>query len=54
MLIGQNQINAVLTESFDEESIRAGLALIIGNEWESELERFRGVIHQEISHLRAI
>ena len=54
VLIGQNQINAVLTESFDEESIRAGLALIIGNEWESELERFRGVIHQEISHLRAI
>ena len=54
VLIGQNQINVVLTESFDEESIRAGLALIIGNEWESELERFRGVNHQEISHLRAI
>lgn len=54
VLIGQNQINVVLTESFDEESIRAGLAFIIGNEWESELERFRGVNHQEISHLRAI
>lgn len=54
VLIGQNQINAVLTRSFDEESIRAELALIIGNEWESELERFRGVNHQEISHLRAI
>ena len=54
VLVGQNQINAVLAESFDEESIRAGLALIIGNEWENELERFRGVNHQELSHLRAI
>ena len=31
-----------------------GLALIIGNDWEIELERFRGVNHQELSHLRAI
>jgi hypothetical protein len=54
VLIGQNQINAVLTESFDEDSIRAGIALLIGTEWENELERFRGVNHQEISHLRAI
>lgn len=54
VVISENQINSVLVNSFDEESIRAGLALIIGNDWENELERFRGVNHQELSHLRAI
>ena len=54
IVVSENQINSVLAQSFDEESIRTGLASIIGNDWENELERFRGVNHQEISHLRAI
>ena len=54
VVMSENQINLVLANSFDEESIRAGLALIIGTDWENELERFRGVNHQELSHLRAI
>jgi hypothetical protein len=54
VVMSENQINSVLANSFDEESIRTGLALIIGTDWENELERFRGVNHQELSHLRAI
>jgi len=54
VVMSENQINTVLTTSFDEESIRNGIAQIIGNNWEIELERFRGVNHQELSHLRAI
>lgn len=54
VVMSENQIEAVLTHCFDEDSIRSGLALIIGNEWENELERFRGVNHQELPHLRAI
>ena len=54
VIISENQLEDVLAHSFDEESIRTGLALIIGNDWENELERFRGVNHQELSHLRAI
>lgn len=54
VVISENQIGEVLKNSFDDESIRAGLALLIGSDWENELERFRGVNHQELSHLRAI
>ncbi|MDA2963114.1 MAG: DUF3145 family protein [Actinomycetota bacterium] len=54
VIMNQNQIDAVLAQSFDEESIRLGLSLIIGSDWENELEPFRGVAHQEIAHLRAI
>ncbi|MFZ4108669.1 MAG: DUF3145 family protein [Candidatus Planktophila sp.] len=54
VIISENQLEAVLANSFDEDSIRTGLALIIGNDWENELERFRGVNHLEISTLRAI
>ena len=54
VVVSENQIGEVLKNSFDEESIRAGLALIIGSDWDNELERFRGVNHQELSHLRAI
>ena len=54
VVMSENQVNSVLLNCFDEDSIRAGLALIIGNDWEIELERFRGVNHQELSHLRAI
>ena len=54
VIVGENEINVVLANNFDEDSIRLGLAHIIGSEWENELERFRGVNHQELSHLRAI
>ena len=54
VIISENQIDSILKTNFDEDSIRKGLALIIGSEWENELERFRGVNHQEISRLRAI
>ena len=43
-----------LKKSFDEESLRHGLSEILGSSWEFELERFRGVDLQEVSHLRAI
>lgn len=54
VIISENQIDLVLKTNFDEDSIRKGLALIIGSAWENELERFRGVDHQEVAHLRAI
>ena len=54
VVINENQVNAVLGNNFDEDAIREGLALILGCEWEKEFERFRGLNHQEISHLRAI
>jgi len=54
VIITEDQLENVLRNNHDEESIRAGVALIIGNNWEYELERFRGVNHQEISTLRAI
>ncbi len=54
ILVNENQINEILRNSFDEESIRLRIALTLGNDWENELERFRGVNHQEFSHLRAI
>ena len=54
VIMTENQVEAVLAHNFDEDSIRKGIALIIGSDWEKELERFRGVNHQELSHLRAI
>jgi len=54
VIISENQLDYILKTNFDEDSIRKGLALIIGSDWESELERFRGVNHQEVSRLRAI
>jgi len=54
VMLNENQIQMVLLKSFDEESVRNGLALIMGNDWEIELERFRSVSHQEFAHLRAI
>ena len=54
VIMSENQVEAVLAHNFDEDSIRKGLAQIIGSDWEKELERFRGVNHQELSHLRAI
>ena len=54
VIVSENQIDNLLKTNFDEDSIRKGLAFIIGRDWESELERFRGNIHREVSHLRAI
>jgi hypothetical protein len=54
VLINENQLHKVLAESFDEESIRDGIAAIMGNSWELELEPFRSVDLQEIPRLRAI
>lgn len=54
VVISENQINAVLKDSFDEESIREGISHILGQAWEFELDRFRGVGLEEIAHLRAI
>ena len=52
--ISEFSVTHLLDTSFDEESLRQGLALILGSSWEFELERFRGVDLQEVSHLRAI
>ncbi|CAB4828396.1 unannotated protein [freshwater metagenome] len=54
VVITEDQLDVVLRNNHDEDSIRTGIAQIIGSDWESELECFRGVNHQEISSLRAI
>lgn len=54
VIISENQIDCVLKTNFNEDAIRKGLALIIGSEWENELEHFRGNIHREVSRLRAV
>lgn len=54
VLINENQLSKVLAESFDEEAIRDGIAAIMGNTWEIELEPFRSVDLQELPRLRAI
>jgi len=54
VMLNENQVNEVLMKNFDDETVRNGLALIMGNDWENELERFRGITHQEFAHLHAI
>jgi hypothetical protein len=54
VLVNENQLSAVLAKTFDEESIRQGIADIMGTSWELELERFRSVGLQEVPRLRAI
>lgn len=54
VLINENQLSAILENSFDEEAIREGIAAIVGNSWESDLDRFRSVDLQEVPRLRAI
>lgn len=54
VLINENQLSTLLASSFDEESIRDGVARLLGNSWELELERFRGVDLQELPRLHAI
>jgi hypothetical protein len=52
--VNENQLSAILANSFDEESIREGIANMVGNSWEFELDRFRSVDLQELPRLRAI
>jgi hypothetical protein len=52
--INENQLTAILAQSFDEESIRQGIADMVGNSWELELDRFRSANLQELPRLRAI
>jgi hypothetical protein len=54
VLVNENQLSALLANSFDEESIREGIAAMVGSSWEFELDRFRSVDLQEVPHLRAI
>ena len=54
VLINENQLSAILEKTFDEEAIREGIAAIVGNSWESDLDRFRSVDLQEVPRLRAI
>jgi hypothetical protein len=54
VLVNENQLSALLSTSFDEESIRSGIAGMLGNSWELELERFRSVDLQELPRLHAI
>ena len=54
VILSENQLGTVLKNSLDEESIREGIALLLGDSWELELDRFRSADLQEIAHLRAI
>jgi hypothetical protein len=54
VILSENQLDTVLKNSFDEESIRDAIAGLLGNSWEQELDRFRSADLQEIAHLRAI
>ena len=52
ILVTENQIRNALKKSDDE--LRELLDKALGTEWDMELEPFRGVDLQEITHLRAI
>ena len=54
VLVNENQLSAILANSFDEEAIREGVAAMVGTSWERELDRFRSVDLQELPRLRAI
>jgi hypothetical protein len=54
VLINENQLSAILEKTFDVEAIREGIAAIVGNSWESDLDRLRSVDLQEVPRLRAI
>jgi hypothetical protein len=54
VILSENQLNTILKNAFDEESIREGISSLIGNQWELELDRFRSVDLQEVAQLRAI
>ena len=50
--ITENQIKSAMSKT--DQLMREQLDVVLGTEWEMELERFRGVDLQEIEHLRAI
>lgn len=52
ILLTENQIN--FAKSKTDDLMREALDVALGTDWEVELERFRGVDLQEITHLRAI
>jgi len=54
VMVDENQISRALASSCDEETLRDALSSLIGSQWESELEIFRGVELQEVARLRAI
>jgi len=54
VLINENQLASLLASAFDEESIRDGVAAMLGNSWELELDRYRSVDLQEVPRLHAI
>ena len=54
VLVNENQVSAILANSFDEDSIREAIAAMLGKSWELELDRFRSVDLQEVPRLRAI
>ena len=50
--LSENQVRLALSKSDDE--LRDLLNVALGTEWDVELERFRGVDLQEVTHLKAI
>jgi hypothetical protein len=50
--ITENQVKLALSKHDDQ--MREILDVALGTEWEVELERYRGVDLQEVTHLRAI
>ena len=52
--VNENQLSVILSNAFDEQSIREGIAAMVGSSWEEELDRFRSVDLQELPRLRAI
>jgi len=50
--VTENQIKFAMSKT--DQLMRESLDVALGTEWEIELERFRGVDLQELTHLRAI
>ena len=53
-VLNEHQINHVLQNSFDEDSIREALAQAMGAPWDLQLEKFRGAGMAEVARLHAI
>ena len=54
VMITENQIADAMAASFDEDSLRESLERAIGNQWDVELELFRGVELREVARLHAM
>ena len=52
ILVTENQIKFAMSKT--DDFMREALNVALGTEWDIELERFRGVDLQEVTHLRAI